>query len=164
MQLKIKKLNPAATLPSYAREGDAGLDLFAVKAMVIEPGKSALVPTGIAIELPSGTEAQVRPRSGLALKHAITVLNTPGTVDEGYRGEVGVIRQPEAILASVPGGLAHALNIAFGMTWEITWALILDVTRRLSEGDRLVRAGKWTGWTFEFMLGAGLQGQVVLRE
>ena len=91
LNLKVKKLNPAATLPSYAREGDAGLDLFAVKAMVIEPGKSALVPTGIAIELPSGTEAQVRPRSGLALKHAITVLNTPGTVDEGYRGEVGVI-------------------------------------------------------------------------
>jgi dUTP diphosphatase len=91
LNLKVKKLNPAATLPSYAREGDAGLDLFAVKAMIIEPGKSALVPTGIAIELPSGTEAQVRPRSGLALKHAITVLNTPGTVDEGYRGEVGVI-------------------------------------------------------------------------
>ena len=91
MNLKVKKLNPAATLPSYAREGDAGLDLFAVKAMVIGPGESALVPTGIAIELPSGTEAQVRPRSGLALKHAITVLNTPGTVDEGYRGEVGVI-------------------------------------------------------------------------
>ena len=91
LNLKVKKLNPAATLPSYAREGDAGLDLFAVKAIVIEPGKSALVPTGIAIELPSGTEAQVRPRSGLALKHAITVLNTPGTVDEGYRGEVGVI-------------------------------------------------------------------------
>ena len=91
MQLKIKKLNPDAILPSYAREGDAGLDLFAVKSLVIAPGTSALVPTGIAIELPSGTEAQVRPRSGLALKHAITVLNTPGTVDEGYRGEVGVI-------------------------------------------------------------------------
>ena len=91
MQLKVKKLNPAATLPSYAREGDAGLDLFAVQRVVIESGTSALVPTGIAIELPSGTEAQVRPRSGLALKHALTVLNTPGTVDEGYRGEVGVI-------------------------------------------------------------------------
>jgi len=91
MNLKVRKLNPSAILPSYAREGDAGLDLFAVKAMVIEPGKSALVPTGIAIELPSGTEAQVRPRSGLALKHGISVLNTPGTIDEGYRGEVGVI-------------------------------------------------------------------------
>jgi len=91
MNLKVKKLNPEAILPSYAREGDAGLDLFAAKQMIIEPGKSALVPTGIAIELPSGTEAQVRPRSGLALKHGLSVLNTPGTVDEGYRGEVGVI-------------------------------------------------------------------------
>jgi dUTP pyrophosphatase len=91
MQLKVKRLNPAAILPSYARAGDAGLDLFAVKALSIAPGASVLVPTGIAIELPPGTEGQVRPRSGLALKHAITVLNTPGTVDEGYRGEVGVI-------------------------------------------------------------------------
>jgi dUTP pyrophosphatase len=91
MQLKVKRLNPAALLPSYARAGDAGLDLFAVASATIGPGASALVGTGIAIELPPGTEAQVRPRSGLALKHAITVLNTPGTVDEGYRGEVGVI-------------------------------------------------------------------------
>jgi dUTP pyrophosphatase len=89
--LRVKKLKPEAILPSYAREGDAGLDLFAVTQIVIQPGKSALVPTGIAIELPAGTEAQVRPRSGLALKHSLTVLNTPGTVDEGYRGEVGVI-------------------------------------------------------------------------
>ena len=91
MQLKVKRLNPAAVLPSYARAGDAGLDLFASKPATIAPGASALVGTGIAIELPPGTEAQVRPRSGLALKHAITVLNTPGTIDEGYRGEVGVI-------------------------------------------------------------------------
>jgi dUTP pyrophosphatase len=91
MQLKVKRLNSAAVLPSYARTGDAGLDLFASQPATIAPGASALVGTGIAIELPPGTEAQVRPRSGLALKHAITVLNTPGTIDEGYRGEVGVI-------------------------------------------------------------------------
>jgi dUTP pyrophosphatase len=91
MQLKVKRLDPAAVVPSYARPGDAGLDLFAVRALTLGPGESALVPTGIAIELPPGTEGQVRPRSGLALKFAITVLNTPGTVDEGYRGEVGVI-------------------------------------------------------------------------
>ena len=91
MQLKVKRLSPHAILPSYAREGDAGLDLFAAVSVAIAPGASALVGTGIAIELPPGTEAQVRPRSGLALKHSITVLNTPGTVDEGYRGEVGVI-------------------------------------------------------------------------
>jgi dUTP pyrophosphatase len=91
MTLKVKRLNPAAVLPAYARAGDAGLDLFALQSATIEAGASALIGTGIAIELPPGTEGQVRPRSGLALKHAITVLNTPGTVDEGYRGEVGVI-------------------------------------------------------------------------
>ena len=91
MQLKVKRLNPDAVLPVYARAGDAGLDLFAVRPVTIAPGTSALVPTGIAIELPPGTEGQVRPRSGLALKHSMTVLNTPGTIDEGYRGEVGVI-------------------------------------------------------------------------
>ena len=91
MQLKVKRLVGDAILPRYAREGDAGLDLCASVTMVLAPGTAALVATGIAIELPPGTEGQVRPRSGLALKHAVTVLNTPGTIDEGYRGEVGVI-------------------------------------------------------------------------
>jgi dUTP pyrophosphatase len=89
--LKVKRLQPAAILPAYAHPGDAGLDLYAAVAVVIEPGESQLIGTGIAIELPPNTEAQVRPRSGLALKHAVTVLNTPGTIDRGYRGEVGVI-------------------------------------------------------------------------
>src|ERR1700755_2753794 len=91
MLLKIKKLHSDAIIPSYSHPGDAGLDLFAVEAAEIEAGSSKLVPTGISIELPAGTEGQVRPRSGLALKHQITLLNSPGTIDEGYRGEVGVI-------------------------------------------------------------------------
>ncbi|MGL5083447.1 MAG: dUTP diphosphatase [Microcoleaceae cyanobacterium] len=91
MKLKILKLNPDAILPQYAHFGDAGLDLFAVAERAIAPGASQLIPTGISIELAIGTEAQVRPRSGLALKYQITVLNTPGTVDAGYRGEIGVI-------------------------------------------------------------------------
>lgn len=91
MRLQVKRLDPQAILPSYAHAGDAGLDLFAVEATVIAPGAATLVRTGIAVALPSGTEAQVRPRSGLALRHSITVLNTPGTIDEGYRGEIGVI-------------------------------------------------------------------------
>ncbi|MGF1491986.1 MAG: dUTP diphosphatase [Microcoleaceae cyanobacterium] len=91
MQLKVLKSNPDAILPQYAHAGDAGLDLFSVADLTIQPGESQLVPTGIAIELPAATEAQVRPRSGLALKHQITVLNTPGTIDAGYRGEIGVI-------------------------------------------------------------------------
>jgi dUTP pyrophosphatase len=67
------------------------MDLRAVEGVVLAPGVPQAVPTGLAIELPSGFEAQVRPRSGLALKHGVTLLNTPGTVDEGYRGEIGVI-------------------------------------------------------------------------
>lgn len=91
MLLKVKRLNETAQLPRYAHPGDAGLDLFASEATRIPAGHSQIVKTGIAIELPPGTEAQVRPRSGLALKSQVTVLNTPGTIDEGYRGEVGVI-------------------------------------------------------------------------
>jgi dUTP pyrophosphatase len=91
MQLKVQKLSEQAHLPQYAHPGDAGMDLCAIEAQTLDPGQSALVKTGIAIELPEGLEAQVRPRSGLALKHQITVLNTPGTVDAGYRGEIGVI-------------------------------------------------------------------------
>jgi dUTP pyrophosphatase len=91
MELKVKRVREGAILPHYAHPGDAGLDLFAAVALVLEPACSAMVPTGIAIELPPRTEGQVRPRSGLAAKHQITVLNTPGTVDEGYRGEVCVI-------------------------------------------------------------------------
>ena len=91
MKLKIKQLSDAAVIPQYAHPGDAGLDLVSIEAQTILPGESRLIRTGIAIELPEHTEAQVRPRSGLALKHQITVLNTPGTIDAGYRGEVCVI-------------------------------------------------------------------------
>ena len=91
MKIKVVKLTETAQIPEYAREGDSGMDLRAVVACTIPPGETALVKTGIAIELPADTEAQVRPRSGLALNHAVTVLNTPGTVDAGYRGEIAVI-------------------------------------------------------------------------
>ena len=91
MKIKVLKLVETAQLPTYAHEGDSGMDLRAIASTIIPPGETALIKTGLAIELPAGTEAQVRPRSGLALKHAITVLNTPGTVDAGYRGEIAVI-------------------------------------------------------------------------
>lgn len=89
--LKIKKVHEKAIIPSYAHEGDAGLDLYAVNELILKPGERGLVHTGIQIELPRNTEAQIRPRSGLALKNGITTLNSPGTIDEGYRGEIGVI-------------------------------------------------------------------------
>ncbi|PJI06905.1 MULTISPECIES: dUTP diphosphatase [Clostridium] len=91
VNLKVKRIDSEAIIPEYAHEGDAGLDLFSIEDKVIKAGESALIRTGIQIELPPDTEAQVRPRSGLALKHSITVLNTPGTIDEGYRGEIKII-------------------------------------------------------------------------
>jgi len=91
MTLSFKRIHPDAVLPAYAHPSDAGMDIHSVKALVIPAGKRALVPTGLVVNLPMGYEAQVRPRSGLALKFGVTVLNTPGTIDAGYRGEIGVI-------------------------------------------------------------------------
>jgi dUTP pyrophosphatase len=93
MRVKIKRLRPDAFLPEYAHgpEEDAGMDLRAVEDAALPPGEPTLVPTGLAIELPPGCEAQIRPRSGLALKHAITLPNSPATIDPGYRGEIRVI-------------------------------------------------------------------------
>ena len=93
MRVKVMRLPHAADLPlpAYATEGAAGMDLLAARDVVLQPGGRALVPTGLCVALPPGWEMQVRPRSGLALKHGVTVLNAPGTVDEDYRGEVGVI-------------------------------------------------------------------------
>jgi len=91
MQIPIKRLHPDAILPSYAHGPleDAGLDLRAVERIVLSPGVAQAVPTGLAIELPPGYEAQIRPRSGLGLKHSLTV--NFGTIDPGYRGEIRVI-------------------------------------------------------------------------
>lgn len=93
MRIRVNLLHPDAVLPRYAHgpEEDAGMDLHAVEDVLLEPGVPALVPTGIAIELPPGYEAQIRPRSGLALRHAITLPNAPATIDPGYRGEIRVI-------------------------------------------------------------------------
>jgi dUTP pyrophosphatase len=91
LTINVKKLNEKATLPFKAHKTDAGYDLFSIMEETIAPGETKLIKTGISIQLPPNTEAQIRPRSGLALKHSITVLNSPGTIDEEYRGEIGVI-------------------------------------------------------------------------
>lgn len=91
MKLLVEKTNDKAIIPFQAHEGDAGMDLFSVEETILKPMERKLIHTGIKIQLPKDTEAQIRPRSGLALKHGITVLNTPGTIDEGYRGEIGII-------------------------------------------------------------------------
>lgn len=89
----MKKLSPRARLPQYMSEGASGLDLYALldTPLVIEPGKWALVPTGLAVMIPPGYEGQVRPRSGLAFQFGVTVLNAPGTIDSDYRGEIKVL-------------------------------------------------------------------------
>ncbi|MCC6367475.1 MAG: dUTP diphosphatase [Bryobacterales bacterium] len=93
MRIRIKKLRPEASLPAYAHgpDEDAGLDLKAAADVLLPPGETRLVPTALALEIPPGYEAQIRPRSGLALKHLITMPNAPATIDPGYRGEVQVI-------------------------------------------------------------------------
>jgi len=105
VKVKFKKLHQNAKLPTYAKPGDAGMDLYACLNMVLglgetpseevvwylSQGNRILIPTGLSMELPLGYEAQIRPRSGLALKEGITVLNSPGTIDAAYRGAVGII-------------------------------------------------------------------------
>ncbi|MFN4870825.1 MAG: dUTP diphosphatase [Pseudanabaena sp.] len=91
VEIKFNKLHPDAQIPSYAHVGDAGADVYSVAEVTLQPSDRAAIPTGLAVDIPIGYEIQVRPKSGLALKHGITVLNSPGTVDAGYRGEIQVI-------------------------------------------------------------------------
>lgn len=91
MKLKIQKVNEDAIIPKYANFGDAGFDLHAVVNDILKPGERKLIGTGLRFEIPEGFEIQVRPRSGLALKKGISIVNSPGTVDSGYRGDVGII-------------------------------------------------------------------------
>ena len=93
VKVLVKKLDPKVQLPSYKTKGSSGMDLKAniESAITIKPGEKSLIPTGIAVSIPEKYELQIRPRSGLAIKHSISVLNTPGTIDSDYRGEIKVI-------------------------------------------------------------------------
>jgi len=92
-QIQVKKLHPDATIPKYMTDLAAGMDICALleKIQILEPGQRCLIPTGLAFAISPGYEIQVRPRSGLAIKHGITLVNSPGTIDADYRGEVGII-------------------------------------------------------------------------
>ena len=122
--------DPALPLPSYATAGAAGLDISANLApderaagLTLAPGRRALVPTGLALEIPEGYEAQMRPRSGLALRHGLALVNSPGTIDCDYRGELGVI---VINLGSEPVVIAHGARIA-----QMVLAPVTRVTPRL---------------------------------
>ncbi|MFH1561895.1 MAG: dUTP diphosphatase [Nitrospirota bacterium] len=89
--IKIKRLCSFIQIPKYAHIGDSGADLYAIEDCLLQPFERKAIPTGLCVEIPDGFELQVRPKSGLALDSGITVLNTPGTIDSGYRGEIKVI-------------------------------------------------------------------------
>jgi len=91
VQVLITRIDPSVPLPTYAKGGDAGADIVTRVDVTLQPGERALVPTGIAIALPDGYVALVHPRSGLAIKHGVTMVNAPGTIDAGYRGELHCI-------------------------------------------------------------------------
>lgn len=91
MRLEIKRLDTDLPLPAYAHEGDAGLDLFAAQSVTLQPFERTLVPTGIAVAIPKGYAGFVQPRSGLAIKRGLSLVNTPGLIDSHYRGEIKVI-------------------------------------------------------------------------
>lgn len=90
VEILIRRVDPGLPLPALAHPGDAGVDLHAARDVTLEPGERAVVPTGISIALPDGYAAFVHPRSGLAARHGVTLVNAPGTIDAGYRGEVAV--------------------------------------------------------------------------
>ena len=90
LEVLIKRIDPALPLPARAHHGDAGVDVYAARDVELAPGERAVVPTGIAIALPDGYAAFVHPRSGLAARHGVTLVNAPGTIDAGYRGEIAV--------------------------------------------------------------------------
>lgn len=126
MKVKILRLanGKDLPLPSYATAGSAGLDLRAAEGFTLKPGERALVPTGIAIALPQGFEAQVRPRSGLAVKHGVTVLNAPGTIDADYRGEIMV---PLINHGSDDFAIARGDRIAQMVIAPVTIASLMEV-------------------------------------
>jgi dUTP pyrophosphatase len=128
VELPIKRLDKELPLPRYAHEGDAGLDLFAAADVEIEPGHRVLVPTGIAVAIPEGYAGFVQPRSGLALRHGLSLVNTPGLIDSHYRGEIKVI----AI------NLDPATPISIARGDKLAQLVIQPVARvRLTETDEL---------------------------
>jgi dUTP pyrophosphatase len=134
VKVQILRLPNGADLPipSYATTGSAGLDLRSAEALTLKPGARALVATGIAIALPENTEAQVRPRSGLAVKHGVTVLNAPGTIDADYRGEIKV---PLINLGSDDFIIARGDRIAQMVVAPVVQVTLAEVTS-LDETER----------------------------
>ncbi len=132
----IVRLDPELPLPAYATEGDAGLDLHAAQGLTLAPGERGLVGTGVAIALPQGFAAFVHPRSGLALRHGLSVVNTPGTIDAGYRGEIKILLINHDLLA--PAVISRGDRIAQLVVQRVEHV-------RLNEVEALERSARGDG-------------------
>jgi dUTP pyrophosphatase len=142
IRIEMKRLphGEGLPLPAYATEGAAGMDVVAAETLTLAPGERAAVATGFAIAIPAGHEVQVRPRSGLALKHGVTCLNTPGTIDSDYRGEVKVIL---ANLGKDPFEIARGDRIA-----QLVPAVVLRATlEEVATLDDTLRGARGFGST-----------------
>ena len=137
MRLAITRLTAAATLPTRAYDGDAGLDLYAAQAARLEPGERAAVGTGIALAVPPGHAGLVLPRSGLAARHGVALVNAPGLIDAGYRGELRVLLlntdRASAFDVAVGDRIAQLLIVAFAAV-SIAEVDSLDATEREQRG------------------------------
>lgn len=131
-EIRIKKVHPNAQMPKYATLGSAGFDFTSVEAVIINPEERVLVKTGLTVEFDADYELQVRPRSGLALKNGVTVLNSPGTIDSDYRGEIGIILINHGKLPFVVG---VGDRIAQGIFTTVTKASLVEV-KEVEETDR----------------------------
>lgn len=137
MRIKLKRLSEEVALPRYAREGDAGLDLTSQETITLKPHERALVPTGICIELPEGYAAYVIPRSGLAIKHGISIVNAPGLIDSNYRGEIKVVvinTDDSETYTLAKGDRIAQLMIIEAIPLEIEEVDELDITCRNDQG------------------------------
>jgi dUTP diphosphatase len=135
--LRVRRLDDGAVLPSRARSGDAGLDLTACEHVSLAPGERAAVGTGVAVEIPEGHAGLVVPRSGLALRHGLSVVNAPGVIDSGYRGEIRVIllnTDAEHAFAVEPGMRIAQLLVVPAVSVEVVEVVELTATERGESG------------------------------
>ena len=132
VEVLIRRIDPTAPMPAYAHPGDAGADLVTTVPVVLAPGERALVPTGVAIALPSGFAAFVHPRSGLAARLGLSIVNTPGTVDAGYRGEIKVLLVNHDPVSAIR--LARGDRIAQLVVQQVERARFVEVERLPGSG------------------------------
>lgn len=136
VKIRIKKLHPDAVVPKYASELASGFDLVAVEDVIVKPGATVMVPTGIALEIPLGYELQIRPRSGISRKTKLRISNTPGTIDADYRGEIKIL------VDNIAPETEYAEDILFGIDGKAVYAINEGAplpTYLIQKGDRIAQ-------------------------